>query len=260
MGSSSVQSPLWGAYPREWASVQEPTGLPGYTYAFDHLGSQEGETLLDIGCGSGFFASLADGKGLTVTGLDATAPLLEVGKKRAPSVQFLTGDMEDLPFADQAFDIVTGFNSFQYAADVATALAEARRVLKNGGKLAAMVWGEKEDCEATTYLKAVGSLLPPPPPGAGGPFALTENHRLEAMLEAAGFTLISSADIPSIWDYPDLETAVNGLLSAGPAVKAINHNGYERVRETVTEAARPYVQPNGRVIYRNTFRVVLARK
>lgn len=53
-----------------------------------------------------------------------------------------------------------------------------------------MIWGNKEDCENFTYLKAIGSLLPPPPPGTGGPFALSENQLLEKILKAVGFKII----------------------------------------------------------------------
>ncbi len=74
--------------------------------------------------------------------------------------------------------------------------------------------GDKEDCEAVTYLKALGSLLPPPPPGAPGPFALTENHLLETILEEIGLKILDSTDVDCIWDYPDIETAIKGLLSS----------------------------------------------
>lgn len=43
--------------------------------------------------------------------------------------------MEELPFANKVFDVVTGFNAFQYAADPVAALAEARRVTKPGGTI-----------------------------------------------------------------------------------------------------------------------------
>ncbi len=69
--------------------------------------------------------------------------------------------MEELPFTDKTFDVVSGFNSFQYAANTKNALIEAKRVMKDNGQLAVMIWGNKEDCEAATYLKAIGSLLPP---------------------------------------------------------------------------------------------------
>jgi ubiquinone/menaquinone biosynthesis C-methylase UbiE len=168
--------------------------------------------------------------------------------------------MEELPFRDEAFNIVCGFNSFQYAANVKNALTEAKRLLKPGGKILTMIWGNMEDCEAATFLKAIGSLLPPPPPGAGDPFALSENQLLEHMLEECGFNIISNEDIESVWDYADTTTALKGLMSVGPVAKAIEHCGFKEVNKTITAAVQPYIQSNGHVVYHNKFRVVIAEK
>lgn len=260
MGSQAIQSHLWGQRPQDWATIQEPTGNAGYIHSLNFLKPGPGIKLLDVGCGTGLFAGMAHRTGADVTGFDATASLIEQAKLRVPELTFLVGEMEELPFGDARFDIVTGFNSFQYAASVKNALTEAKRVLKPGGKLVAMIWGNKEDCEAATYLKAVGSLLPPPPPGAPGPFALTENHLLESILEEIGFKILDNTDVASIWDYPDLDTALRGLLSVGPAAKAIENSGYENVYQTVSGAVKPYVQANGHVVYKNKFRVVIAEK
>jgi SAM-dependent methyltransferase len=168
--------------------------------------------------------------------------------------------MESLPFDDEKFDVVTGFNSFQYAASVPNALKEAHRVLKPGGRFVTMIWGNKEDCQAATYLAAIGRLLPPPPPGAPGPFALSEGKKLEELLTAAGFHITNSIDQPTTWDYPNLDIAMKGLLSAGPATRAIDHSGYEKVYATITEAVQPYLQSDGHVVYDNKFRIVMATK
>jgi ubiquinone/menaquinone biosynthesis C-methylase UbiE len=258
MGSQAIQGQLWGKNPKDWATIQEPTGIAGYKHALDFLKLNVVDNLLDVGCGTGIFSSLAHKAGAKVTGIDASEQLIAEAKQRVPSANFSVGEMEELPFGDAAFDIVTGFNSFQYAANVKNALTEAKRVLKPRGKLVAMIWGDKEDCEAATYLKAVGSLLPPPPPGAPGPFALTEDHLLESILEDVGFKILDNTDVASIWDYPDIDTALRGLLSVGPAAKAIENSGYDRVHETVLAAVRPYVQSNGHVVYKNKFRVVIA--
>lgn len=260
MGSQPIQAHLWGRSAQDWSNIQEPTGQAGYDYALKALALGSTENLLDIGCGSGLFCSQAINTGAAVTGLDATAAMIGAAKQRAPHVKFLTGEMEELPFPDAAFTVVTGFNSFQYAATISNAFAEAKRVLVPGGRLVTMIWGNKEDCEAATYLKAVGSMLPPPPPGAPGPFALTENHLLETTLETAGFTITSNEDIPSVWDFPDTTVALRGLLSAGPAIKAIDHSGKEKVGEAVSAALQPYIKPNGHVVYHNKFRVVIAMK
>lgn len=257
MGSQTVQGKLWGQRPKDWSEIQEQTGKAGYDFVLNFLSVTQPTKLLDVGCGSGYFCKLAVDKKIDVTGLDATPELIDEAKKRVPSANFHVGEMEELPFEEKSFDVVCGFNSFQYAADIKNALLEAKRVLKDGGKIAAMIWGNKEDCEAATYLKAVGSLLPPPPPGAGGPFALSENQLLEKILEEIGFKIISNTDISSIWDYPDTDTALKGLLSAGPAAKAIENSGFEKVYETILKSVEPYIQSNGHVVYSNKFRVVI---
>lgn len=260
MGSQLIQSKLWGQRPGDWATVQEPTGSTGYEYALNFLQPKPSDKILDIGCGSGVFANLAAKSGADVTGFDATEQLIEEAKLRNSSIQFLTGEMEELPFDDNTFDIVTGFNSFQYASDVKNALTQAKRVLKDKGKLAVMIWGDKDDCEATTYLKEVGSLLPPPPPGAPGPFALTDNHLLENILEEIGLRILDSHDVDSVWEYPDAETAMKGLLSAGPAARAIENAGYEKVYSTVLGASQSYIKTNGHIVFKNKFRVVISEK
>jgi ubiquinone/menaquinone biosynthesis C-methylase UbiE len=260
MGSKELQGKLWGQQPDDWAAIQEQTGNAGYTYVRNFLKLSTHNHLLDVGCGSGVFSSLAAVDGAQVTGIDASEPLIAKARQRAPAIKFMTGEMEELPFSDETFDVVCGFNSFQYAANVKNALAEAGRVLKSGGKLVAMIWGNKADCQAATYLAAIGSLLPPPPPGAPGPFALSENQLLENLLEQCGFNIINNTDIDTIWDYADTSIALRGLLSVGPAAKAIENSGFAKVHETVLKAVQPYVQSNGHVVYYNKFRIVIAGK
>ena len=260
MGSQAIQEKLWGREPKDWASIQEQTGRAGYLHALKHLQLKAGDTLLDVGCGTGLFCGLASAEGAAVTGIDATGQLIAEARLRYPSLSFLTGEMEELPFADGTFDVVCGFNSFQYAASTKNALAEAYRVLKNGGQLVAMIWGNKEDCEAAGFLKAVGGLLPPPPPGAPGPFALSENKLLEKILEEAAFKIEDNTDVVSIWDYPDTETALKGLMATGPVTRAIENSGFQTVRDTILASMQPYIQSSGHVVYRNKFRVVIANK
>lgn len=260
MGSQKIQGELWGRNPKDWVSFQEPTGEDGYEFVLQFLKLTSANKLLDVGCGAGLFSELASKKGADVTAIDASENLLEEAKKRNSSGHFFTGEMEELPFADSSFDIVCGFNSFQYAANIKNALTEARRVLKDKGKLVTMIWGSKEDCEAASYLKAVGSLLPPPPPGSGGPFALSENNLLEKILIETGFTIIDKKDVVSVWDYPDAEIALKGLLSAGPAAKAIDNSGFDKAYATVKEAMSPHTQQNGHVVYKNKWRIVISEK
>jgi ubiquinone/menaquinone biosynthesis C-methylase UbiE len=260
MGSRIIQGQLWGQRPKDWAGIQEETGLSGYNYALQFLNLSAADKLLDVGCGSGLFSSMASKGGADVIGMDASEALIAEAKKSAPSIHFMVGEMEELPFADNSFSVVCGFNSFQYAASSKNAFIEAKRVLKDGGKIVAMIWGNKEDCEAASFLKAVGSLLPPPPPGATGPFALSENRLLENILEETGFKIIQQDDVVSIWDYPDMSTALKGLISTGPVARAIEYGSYQKAYDTIAASIRPYIQNNGHVVYHNKFRVVIAEK
>lgn len=260
MGSAAIQGPLWGKQPKDWATIQEQTGNAGYVYALNFLNLNPADKLLDVGCGSGVFSSLASATGAYVTGIDASEALIEQAELRGATANFAVAEMEELPFADGIFDVVCGFNSFQYAASTKNALTQASRVLKSGGKLVAMIWGNKEDCEAASFLAAIGSVLPPPPPGAPGPFALSENQLLEKTLEDVGFKIISNKDIDSVWDYPDTDIALRGLLSSGPATRAIANSGQQKVQDTLLQAILPYIQSNRHVVYRNKFRVVIAQK
>ncbi|MCE7766568.1 methyltransferase domain-containing protein, partial [Pseudomonas putida] len=101
-----------------------------------------------------------------------------------PKNTFLEEDLEALPFTDEAFDAVVGFNSFQYAGSFENALKEAKRTLRPGGKLVIAIWDKPELSDATTVLKSIGALLPPPPPGTPGPFALSEDGKVETVLRS----------------------------------------------------------------------------
>lgn len=113
MGSNKIQGELWGKNAEDWALIQEVTGNSGYEHAFEFLKATSTNKLLDVGCGSGLFSNLAFLKGINVTGIDAIPPLIEQAKKRNASINFLTGEMEELPFDDNTFDVICAFNTIR---------------------------------------------------------------------------------------------------------------------------------------------------
>ena len=257
-GSAEAQGALWGARAHDWADVQEQVQRELYPPVLEAARVADGRRLLDAGCGSGIAAAIAHGRGARVSGIDASEALIELARERVPGGDFQVGELEALPYDDDSFDVVTGFNAFQYAADPVHALREAGRVARTGAPLAIVTWGRPEDCEAAGYLKAVGSLLPPPPPGAPGPFALSEPGALERLAGQAGLTAGRAGEVATRWAYPDRETALRGLLAAGPAVKAIGVAGEERVAVAVTDAIAPYRTASGAYLLENTWRYLIA--
>ncbi len=93
MGSAEVQGELWGRDPQSWARYMEAQLRPLYDATLDALEPLAGRTLLDAGCGAGLALRLAADRGAAVSGLDASAPLLEVARGRVPAAGLRTGDI-----------------------------------------------------------------------------------------------------------------------------------------------------------------------
>jgi SAM-dependent methyltransferase len=256
-GSAPVQGRLWSTRADDWAEFQEMQVGPAYTAAFDALGVGAETRLLDAGCGAGGALRLAADRGADVAGLDASEGLLAHARRRVPGARIEQGDLESLPFDHASFDVVTGFNSFQYAARPAAALAEAVRVLGPAGRVLLLTWGPPETCEAAGYLAALGRLMPPPPPGAAGPFALSGKEALEQLLRSGGLRVVGFGDVETVWSYPDEATALAGLLASGPVVVAIEHAGEPAVRQAVIEFLEPFRTAAGGYQLTNVFRYAI---
>lgn len=259
MLSGEANGRIWGARAADWARIQEPQCAPAYHAVFDKAPVGSATRLLDAGCGAGMALRLAAELGAIVYGMDASAALLEVASDRLPGTRLEHGDLESLPFEDGTFDVVTGFNSFQYAADPVAALSEARRVTRAKGKVFVMTWGAPAGMEASALVAALKPLLPPSPPGAGGPFALSEPGKLEELAQAAGLTPVEAFDVDAPWSYPDLETAQRGLGSSGVAVKAAETSGQDALDAAHAAALVPFRQPDGSYRIGASFRVLMAK-
>jgi SAM-dependent methyltransferase len=257
--SSSVNGRLWGARARDWADIQEATAKAVYEAVLARTAVGSGTRYLDVGCGAGGAAQLAAARGAEVSGIDAADSLLAIARERTPQGDFHAGDLEELPFGDGVFDVVTGFNSFQYAANPAVALSEARRVTKADGVIVVMTWGVPDGMQAASLVRALRPLLPPPPPGAPGPFALSDEAALRAFATAAGLTPFEVFDVESPWSYPDEATAVRGLNSSGVSTRAMDNSSEAAVSEAHKQALAPFRLADGSYRIGASFRCLLAR-
>ncbi len=124
-----------------------------------------------------------------------------------------------------AFDVVTAFNSIQFANDPIGVLVNMRKVTKPGGLVGVVVWGPPQLCESAVMFTELGPLLPPAPPDAPKAIAWSEDGQLERLASAAGLEVVAVSDVENPLIYPDLATAVRTQLSSGPARAAITHSG-----------------------------------
>ena len=133
---------------------------------------EEGQRVLDIGCGPGWFwASVARGlpTGLVLTLSDLSAGMVAEALERCRPLPFArvegaTADAMGLPFADGAFDAVVAMHMFYHLADPAKGIAEAHRVLRPGG-LFALTTNGVGNMPALYALTAVLGVPPVDPAG-----------------------------------------------------------------------------------------------
>ena len=108
------------------------------------LGLEPGQHVLDIGCGPGLLLrdlALTVGPEGRAAGFDQSEPMLAVARRRCedlPQTSFEQGDAARLPYPDASFDAVVTTQVYEYVPDIPGALAEARRVLRPGGRLAVL--------------------------------------------------------------------------------------------------------------------------
>ena len=97
---------------------------------------QPGARVLDACCGTGDLAIAAEREGGIVTGLDFSGEMLVRARRKSDTIEWVQGDVLALPYGDASFDAATVGFGVRNVADLGAALAELRRVLRPGGRLA----------------------------------------------------------------------------------------------------------------------------
>lgn len=214
------------AWTEHWPRLSEPARVA----VADAAGIGPGMRVLDAGCGGGEFCALALARGAAVSGIDAAPGMLAIARRRAPDADLREGDIAALPWDDDAFDVVTAFNSVQFTDDPPATIAELARVAP---RVAICVWGE--DSELRVLFAALAGASSPP-------------LALEPLLGAAGLQLETAADVATPYETPDLAALVAALRDGSG------------IEGDVEGAAAPYRRADGSYRFGNTFRYVVATR
>jgi SAM-dependent methyltransferase len=253
-GSSARCGPLWGARARDWARNEEQQ-VSTYEAALARVEVRPGDRVLDLGCGTGVFLELVAERGAERVGLDASEELLEIARERLPGADLRRGDLESLPFADDGFDLVTGFNSFFFAADMTAALREAGRVAKPGAPVVIQVWGDPERCE----LEAMKVIARRFQGGGEAPPPLWKPGVLEGIAAEAGLTPEDAFDVGWAYEFADDAELGRAMISAGGLSVLAGPDRLEEVEAAILEVLAPYRNENGGYRLANEFRILIAR-
>jgi ubiquinone/menaquinone biosynthesis C-methylase UbiE len=226
-----------------------------------------GERVLDVACGTGVVTRLIPervGPSGYVTGLDMSPGMLAVARSVLddPNVTWEEGNAVELPFAEDAFDVVTCQQGLQFFPERAKALREMRRVLRPGGRLALSVWRSIEYNPVFHLLSEALARLAGPDAGAMPPFSLGDRAELRRLVDEAGFTDVSVCIDGMIGRFPSPAEAVRRLVMAAPSMLgALAHLGpdaNQQLVEEVTRTVAPYVDDAGLAVPLTTH-VLLAR-
>ncbi|MCU1384224.1 MAG: hypothetical protein JWL71_2921 [Acidobacteria bacterium] len=190
----------------------------------DAVGAAAGTRLLDVASGPGFIAGAAAGRGASVVGVDFAPAMVAAARRRHPAIEFRHGDAEALAFPDASVDAVVMNFGMLHLARPDAAIAEARRVLRPGGRFAFTVWAPPERAVAFGLaLKAIDELGNARVPLPEGPpfFRFSDAAATTTTLEATGFSGVRVEELPLTWRLASADAVFEALSRGGVRTAAV---------------------------------------
>ena len=175
--------------------------------------------MLDLGCGPGHLSLAASRLGARPVGLDLAEGMLAEARRSCPGIEFVAGDAERLPFADEHFDAVFGGFVLNHLPHPEVAAAEAARVARPGARVAFAVWDRPERTRLIGLLgdavEAAGADRNAGPPAGPDGFRFAANTELAALLSGAGLHGRGGAHARAVRSSRPARTSSGTACSAG---------------------------------------------
>ena len=226
------------------------------------LAPEPGQTILELAAGTGetgFAAARAVGPTGRVISTDFAPEMVAAARRECErlglaNVECREMDAERMDLDDDSVDGVLCRWGYMLMADPAKALAETRRVLRPGGRLALSVWGTPErNAWATVPAKVLTEHTGAPPPGRDGPglFALADPERVRSLLRDAGFAEPRLEEVELSWRFDGFDDYWRYIkeLAGGIAIllRAMPDADRDAVRVQLEQAVGPFRVDGGRL-------------
>ena len=238
----------WQAMASGWERRREEiekVTLPVSEWMVQALDPQPGETVLELAAGpggTGFAAAAALGDQGHLISSDFSSEMVEVARRRATglglaNVEHRVIDAEEIALEDDSVDGVLCRFGFMLMPDPGAALAETRRVLRPGGRLALAVWStapENPWVAIAGRILAERGLSPPPEPDAPGMFVLGDEARLRPLLQSAGFDVQRVERVPVRFEFDDVDDYIVRTTDLGGMFSRIWSDASKEDRDAIT--------------------------
>lgn len=227
------------------------------------LAPDDGLRWLDVGCGTGAFASLIADRcaPIEVQGVDPSEAQLALARRRqdCAGASFVRGDAMALPFEPRRFDIAVMALVIFFVPDPATGLAEMVRVVRPGGWVAAYAWdvlgGGFPFDPVWQEIRAVDATpLLPPNPGAGRLASLRDLWAAAGLEAVETNEIVVERSFSRFEDYWATSTITGGVR---PSLDAMSVGQRDQLKAGVR--ARLPVDSAGRFVWRARANAVKAR-
>jgi SAM-dependent methyltransferase len=256
----------WEAAAPGWTRRQEAIrglGMPVSRWMLDAVSPQPGERVLELAAGLGETGMLAAELVAPLGGViisDQAEAMLDGARARAGELglsnvefQVLSAEWIDLPLA--SVEIVFCRWGYMLMADPSAALAETRRVLRPGGRLALAVWDavEHNPWARLPSLELIErGLVRVPVAGAPGPFALGDSDTVRRLLAGAGFAEIDVQALGVTQHHPSFEVFFETTLDVSrpfhDAVLSRPEAEIAEIREGLEARMQPYTESDGKLV------------
>ena len=191
----------------------------------DAVGAERGTRLLDVATGPGYVASRAVARGGEPVGLDFSETMLAHARTQVADVEFVHGDATALPFGDASFDAVVAAFLLLHLGTPERAVAEAVRVLRQGGRAAFSVWDEPSRSRwIGVFLEAaMAAGAHPPAEVPDGPnfFRFADADEFTALLEGAGLTDVHVETVSFGLEFGDRDELWDGLAAGAVRLRPL---------------------------------------
>jgi ubiquinone/menaquinone biosynthesis C-methylase UbiE len=224
------------------------------------LDPQPGQTVLELAAGTGetgFAAAARLGDDGRLISTDFSAPMVEAARRRADdlelsNVEFQVMDAERMSLADDSVDGVLCRWGYMLMADPEAALAETRRVLRQGGRLCLSVWGPADDnpwAALSRMTLAEAGHVPAPEPDEPGIFAMSDEERIRELVTGAGFETVEIEPVRVEYRFEDFEDYWRFIHDLAGAVvlvlERLSADELAQVREGMEERAEKWRSNGG---------------